>query len=169
MIYLTTFILTFLLTQIAPALPEARGDPISPESLSPDPYGDAEYNFHIPSPLHATYNNTFDDPQGSLKNVACSDGEHGLAARYPKFGDLPNFPFISGAFDIEWNSPNCGACWQVTNQANGASFFLTAIDTAGAGFNTSEIAFKLLNGGQLGGPSVLEVVAQKVNPAICGI
>jgi hypothetical protein len=168
MIYLTTFILTLFLTHIAHALPRACRDPISPESSTQDPYYDAQYNLLIqPSPLRATFDNTFDNPQGSLNNVACSDGDHGLAARFPLFHDLPNFPFIGGAFDIAWNSPNCGSCWQITNQATGASIYLTAIDTAGAGFNIAEKAFKRLNGGQLGG--ALEVVGQKVNPAICGL
>jgi hypothetical protein len=166
MIYLTTFILVLFLTQIALALPQACSDPISPELLTPDPYGDTEFNFQIPSPLRATFDKTFDNSQGSLNSVACSDGDNGLAAKYPNFGKLPGFPHIGGAFDIAWNSPNCGGCWSVSNKASGATIFVTAIDTAEVGFNIAEAAFKQLNGGQLG-EGVLEVVARRVNPSIC--
>jgi hypothetical protein len=165
MIYLTIFFLTLFLTQITHAFPKACGGPISPGLLTPDPYGDTEYNLQIPSPLRTTYDKTFDNSQGSLNSVACSDGEHGLAARYANFGKLPGFPHIGGAFDIAWNSPNCGGCWQVSNKASGATIWVTAIDAAD-GFNIAEAAFKQLNGGVLG-DGVLEVVAKRVNPTIC--
>jgi len=161
MLYITTFILTLFLTQVARALPRACGDPIFPDLPTPDPYGDALYDFAIPSPLRATYDNTFDNAHGLLNNVACSDGANGLASRYPRFGDLPSFPHIGGAFDIVWNSPNCGGCWSVSNKASGATIFVTAIDTAEIGFNIAEAAFRQLNGGQFG-EGVLEVVARRV-------
>jgi hypothetical protein len=165
MIYLTTFILSLFLTQITRALPQACRD-----QSTRDPYGDAEYHFQIPSPLLATSDSTYDNPQGSLNSVACSDGEHGLAARFPTFGDLPAFAFIGGAYDIEWNSPNCGACWMITNKKNGSesSVFILAIDTAKDGFNIAEAAFKPLNFGQLGG-GPLDVVATKIGPSACGL
>jgi hypothetical protein len=168
MIYLTTFILALFLTQIARALPQACGDSIFTESSTLDPYGDELYGFTIPSPLRATYDNTYDYPRGSLNSVACSNGDNGLAARFPTFVDLPTFPYIGGAFDIVWNSPNCGGCWKITNKAIHISIYITAIDTAGAGFNIGEVAFKTLNNGQLG-EGVLEVVAQKVPPSVCGL
>jgi hypothetical protein len=163
MVYLSTFILTLFLTQIARAQPPACHDPITPESLNPD----TEYNLQIPSPLRATFDQTFDNPQGSLNGVACSNGDNGLAAKYPNFSDLPTFPYIGGAYDIAWNSPNCGGCWLITNPANGDSVYITAIDTAGAGFNIAQVAYKQLNGGELGGG--LNVVAKKVNRGICGL
>jgi hypothetical protein len=170
MIYPTAFILALFLTHIACALPRARRDPISPESSTPDSYGGAEYRFRIPSPLRATSDKKFDNPEGSLNSVACSDGEHGLAARFPKFGDIPGFAFIGGAYDIAWNSPNCGGCWLITNKVNGSesSVFVVTIDTAEAGFNIAEAAFKPLNFGQLGG-GPLDVVATKLNPQACGL
>jgi hypothetical protein len=164
MIYLITFIYSLFLTQITRALPWACRDPVSPELFTQDPYVDTEYNL-IPSPLRVTFDKTFDNAQGSLKSVACSDGENGLASRFPKFGDLPNFPNIGGAFDVSFNSPNCGGCWMITNKANGAIILLTAVDTAAAGFNIAETAFRKLNGGQLG--DTLEVEAQKVDPDHC--
>jgi Cerato-platanin len=167
MIYLTTFILTLFLTQIARALPRACGDRILPDLETPDQYGDPLYDFTIPSPLRTTYDNTFDNAQGRLNGVACSDGVNGLASRYPTFGDLPSFPYIGGAFDIVWNSPNCGGCWKITNKASQSSIYITAIDTAGAGFNVAGAAYKELNSGRLGG--ALEVTAQKVPQSVCGL
>jgi hypothetical protein len=94
-------------------------------------YGDTQVAL-IPSPLKATFDQAFDNPSGSVNNVACSNGQNGLASKYPTFGDFPNFPYIGGAFDIVWNSTNCGSCWRITNVANGVTIYITAIDTAGA-------------------------------------
>jgi hypothetical protein len=168
MLYLTSFILTLFLTQIARALPEGCHEPAFPDQTSPDIYDDAVYDFTIPSPLRATFDQTYDNKHGSLNNVACSNGQNGLVSRFPTFGDIPSFPNIGGAFDIVWNSPNCGGCWKVTNKANHKSIYITAIDTAGAGFNIAQAAFKKLNNGQIG-EGVLEVTAQKVPPSVCGL
>jgi hypothetical protein len=125
-------------------------------------------NTPTPSPLRATYDVTFDNKSGSLNGVACSNGPNGLAARFPTFGDLPSFPFIGGAFDVAWNSPNCGACWALTNQANGVTINITAVDTAGAGFNIAKVAFDKLAGGQ-SGLGAVDVVANKVSSSVCGL
>ncbi|KAH9997780.1 epl1 protein, partial [Russula compacta] len=121
-----------------------------------------------PSPLRATYDSTFDDPSGSLNGVACSNGPNGLIDRFPTFGSIPSFPLIGGAFDIAWDSPNCGGCWNVSNPATGAWINITAIDTAGAGFNLAQEAFELLNGGQIG-QGVIDVVATQVSSSVCGL
>ncbi|KAF8467140.1 Cerato-platanin-domain-containing protein [Russula ochroleuca] len=161
MIYFTTFILALFLTQIARALP-ACNDPIYPESSTPD----SQFNLPIPSPLKVTYDPTYDNPHGSLNSVACSNGENGLVSKYPTFNKLPSFPFIGGAYDIVWNSPNCGGCWKITNEANNASIHLIGIDTAGAGFNIAEAAFKRLNGGKLGNPLIVK--AHRIPRSVCG-
>jgi hypothetical protein len=149
MIYITTFIFALLLTHVTHALPRSRRDPAQPP----------------PNPLRATFDGTFDNPQGLLNNVACSNGDNGLSSTFRTFGDLPNFPYIGGAFDIAWNSPYCGGCWEITNPANGASIFITAVDTAGAGFNIAEAAYRALNGGVLDG--ALDVEAVNVDPINC--
>jgi hypothetical protein len=168
MIYLTTFIFTLLLTQITRALPQACGEPIVSESPSPELYGDAPYNLPVPSHLRTWYNKEYDQGHRSLNGVACSNGEFGLVSRFPTFRDVPSFPFIGGAFDVAWNSPNCGGCWRLTNRANNDSIHITAIDTADAGFKISEVAFKKLSGGPLGS-GVLDVVAQKIPASVCGL
>lgn len=118
--------------------------------------------------LKATFDTTYDNKNGSLNSVACSNGANGLVGRFPTFGDVPSFPFIGGAFDIVWNSPNCGGCWSLTNAATGVSIHITAIDTAGAGFNIAQEAFVQLNGGQIG-QGVVDVVGTKVSPSVCGL
>ncbi|KAF8467134.1 SnodProt1 [Russula ochroleuca] len=120
------------------------------------------------SSLRATYDTTYDNKDGSLNGVACSNGPNGLAVRFPTFGDIPSFPFIGGAFDVVWNSPNCGACWNLTNIATGVSISLTAVDSAGAGFNIAQEAFEKLNNGQIG-QGVLDVVANKISLSFCGM
>ena len=143
-----SFALALFFTQVAHALPQA-----------PAP---------TPTPLRATFDTTFDNPTESLNNVACSNGANGLVAKFPTFDKIPSYPFIGGAFDVAWNSPNCGGCWSISNPANGASIFMTAVDTAGAGFNMGTGAFETLNNGQIG-EGVLDVVATKVAPSFCGL
>lgn len=88
-IYTAAIVIALLLSQAARALPQ------------PAP---------TPTPLRATFDVTYDNKGGSLNNVACPNGENGLAAKFPTFGAIPSFPFIGGAFDIVFNSPNCGSC-----------------------------------------------------------
>ena len=118
--------------------------------------------------LRATYDTTYDNKSGSLNSVACSDGPNGLAAQFPTFGDIPSFHFIRGAFDVVWNSPNCGSCGNLINMATGVSINITAIDSAGSGFNIAQEAFERLNGGQIG-QGVVDVVANKISPSVCGL
>lgn len=172
MVYITTFILTLLLTHIARALPRACSGFISPESdgLS---YGEGEAQYIISNPVPAaqykvTYDPSFDNPVGSMDSVACSNGRHGLAARFALFRDVPTFPNIGGAFDIVWNSPNCGSCWNLTNTANNLSITMTAIDKAGHGFNIAEYAFEYLNGGEVG-EGILQAEAQRLPVEACGL
>jgi len=143
-----------------PPSPPSKPDHGKPDNNNPEP--------NTPSPLRATYDATFDNKAGSLNSVACSNGPNGLASRFPTFGDIPNFPFIGGAFDVTWNSPNCGGCWNITNPTTGVSIQITAIDTATGGFNIAQEAFEKLNGGQIG-QGVVDVVANKVAASVCGL
>jgi Cerato-platanin len=85
-----------------------------------------------------------------MNNVACSNGVNGLASRFPTFGSVPSFPFIGGAFDVVFNSTNCGGCWSLTNPTTGTTINLATIDTAGPGFNIAKEAFEELTNGQIG-------------------
>ena len=150
MIFSTTFSLAlFLLTPLAHALPHAG---LSPRSTT----------------VRATFDNMYDNPSGSLNNVACSNGGFGLASRFPTFGNIPTFPFIGGAPGVVFNSPNCGGCWRLTSKATNASLVMTAIDSAGSGFNLAQEAFVTLNGGQIG-QGVLDVDAEEIDRSVCGI
>jgi len=175
MIYITTFILTFLLMHIVRALPGGCGDTISPELGDPRglSYGDgnAQHTVNNPAPLQqfkVTFDPTYDNAGDSMDIVACSNGQNGLASRFPTFGSVPNFAHIGGAFNVVWNSPNCGACWILTNPANNAFINFTAIDAAGVGFNIAEAAFRQLNGGVIGN-GTLQVEARRVSPSVCGL
>ena len=149
MIFSTTFALALLLlTHVAHALPSAD----SSKRLTP---------------VLATYDATYDNRNGSLNGVACSNGANGLVTEYPTFGSLPSFPNIGGAPGVTWNSPKCGSCWKLTSTTTGAYLIYTAIDSS-SGFNIAEDAFKVINGGQIG-QGTLEVDAQPVPRYLCGI
>ena len=141
-----SFALALFFTQVAHALPQAAAP--------------------TPSPLRAAFDSTFDNPTYSVGNVACSNGANGLAAKYPTFNKVPNYPYIGGAYDVAWNSPNCGGCWSITNPKTGASIYMTAVDSAGHGFNLGTAAFTALNGGQ---KTTIDVVATKVAKWYCGM
>ena len=141
-----SFALALFFTEVAHALPQAAAP--------------------TPSPLRAAFDGTFDNPTYSVGNVACSNGANGLASKYPTFNKIPNYPYVGGAFDIAWNSPNCGGCWRITNPANGAWIYMTAVDSAGHGFNLGTAAFNALNGGQ---KNTITVSATKVPRSYCGL
>ena len=145
-----SFALALFFTQVAHALPQ-------PPMVPRDPAAP-------PSTPRAAFDNRFDNPTYSLNNVACSNGANGLAAKYPTFSTIPSYPYIGGAWDVAWNSPNCGGCWSITNPANGKWIYMTAVDTAGHGFNLGTEAFKALNGGV---KNTIDVVATKVDRSFC--
>ena len=144
-IYTAAIVIALFFSQAAHALPQAAP---------------------TPTPLRATFDVTYDNEDGSLNSVACSNGDNGLAAKFPTFGAIPSFPFIGGAFDVGFNSPNCGECWNITNPANGISVPMAAIDSAGAGFNMAQEVFTMLNGGSIGQGSI-DVIATKLAPSFC--
>jgi len=145
-----SFAFALFFTQVAHALPQAATP--------------------TPTPLRAAFDGTFDNSTYSLNNIACSNGANGLTAKYTTFDKVPNYPYTGGAFDIAWNSPNCGGCWSIasSNPSNSASIYMTAVDTAGHGFNLGSAAFKALNGGKTGSGAI-DVVATKVPRSYCGL
>ena len=153
--------LALLLTQVAHAEPAA---PIS--SASPIPRR-LSLNERASSPSHATYNAMYDDPQGSMDTVACSNGQNGLGTKYKTFGSVPSYPFIGGAYDISGpSSPNCGSCWVITNPATGLSIQMTSIDSSGVGFDLTAQAFADLTNGNFAVQEI-NVVANKLSASPC--
>jgi hypothetical protein len=176
-IYFATVIFALFFTPVAHGLPQQPPSNVptpSASSVTPtcpvSPPGTASSSPPIstPSPLRATYDPTFDNSAGSMNGVACSNGPNGLASRFPTFGSVPSFPFIGGAFDVQWNSPNCGACWNITNPTLGTSVHIVAIDTSGVGFNLARQVFSELNDGNVDA-GVIEVTATKIAPSVCGL
>ena len=105
-----------------------------------------------------TYDETYDNPNGPLNDVACSDGANGMLTKgFSTFGSLPHFPNIGGAAAIAgWNSASCGTCWRLTY--NGRSINVLAVDSSGWNtFNIGRTAMDELTNGravELGGVSV---------------
>ncbi len=180
MIYFTTLILTLLLSHIARAMPACDGASPSVEELYDLAYDDSAFSTpeelyeYDPTdeeglaPLVATYHITwdgvYDNPNGNTDSVACSNGPHGLSSKYPHFHNFPHFPYLGGAFDTKWGSPNCGKCWEL--RYNKRHIYVAAIDYAGNGFNIGKKAFIALNGGSIGG-GTLEAEARPAHPKFC--
>jgi len=163
--FFTTFILTLLLSHIAHAMPTS-GDATSPEELYDPTYADAQHALPIADYL-VLWSSRYDNKNGDTMGVSCSTGPHGLARRYPHFGDFPSFPYIGGAFNVEWGTEYCGTCWNLTNLRTHKTISVTVIDNARPGYNISEEAFVELNGGGVGNGR-LAAEAKQVSPHFCG-
>ncbi|GJJ10903.1 hypothetical protein Clacol_005131 [Clathrus columnatus] len=118
--------------------------------------------------LKVTYDNTYDNPTGSLNTVACSNGKNGLVTKgFTDFQSLPSFPYIGGAQAVaSWNSTNCGTCWGLTY--NGKTINVLAIDTAANGFNIAQEALDALTDNQAVQLGFVEATVVEVDPHKCG-
>ncbi|KIK45585.1 hypothetical protein CY34DRAFT_507020 [Suillus luteus UH-Slu-Lm8-n1] len=101
-------------------------------------------------PAYVTFDPVYNNPDGSLNSVSCSDGKNGLLAKgYTTFSSIPSFPNIGGVPGATWNSTLCGTCWSLqytTPSGVQTTIFITAIDAAYT-FNISPKAFNTLNNG----------------------
>jgi hypothetical protein len=136
MIHFTTFIFTLLLAHIARAVP-ACGDVAPPEDMYNPTYDNEQRTLAacwIPS------NAKYDDPKGDTKSVACKN----LAHRYPHFKDIPGFPYIGAASNVQPHSPNCDKCWKLTDKKTHKFIYFHAIDTSTTDFVLSQHAYDAL-------------------------
>lgn len=123
--------------------------------------------------ITVAYDPVYDKRANSMEIVACSDGENGLITQgYPTFGAVPRFPNIGAAAAVaDWNSPNCGTCWQLTYKSSAnitRTVNITAVDHADAGFVLSLAAMNTLTGGlgtQLGR---INATSKQVPLSSCG-
>ena len=125
--------------------------------------------FSVASATDIRYDTTYDNAQGSLSTVACSNGANGLITKgYTTFGSLPSYPNLTAAQAIAgWNSPACGSCWQITY--GDVSVNVTAIDHAGDGFNLSLEAMNSLTGGNAVQLGIVNGQATQIDPQYCGL
>lgn len=125
--------------------------------------------FSVASAVDVRYDTTYDNPQGSLSTVACSDGSNGLLTKgYTTFSSLPSYPNITAAQAIPgWNSAECGSCWQISYQ--GETVNVTAIDHAGDGFNLSLEAMNSVTNGNAEEYGVIDAEATQIDPVYCGL
>ncbi|KAF9009503.1 immunomodulatory protein [Cyathus striatus] len=101
--------------------------------------------------VQVTFDPVYDNPDGLLASVSCSDGSHGLLTRgYKTFTEIPTFPSIGGSQAVAgWNSPSCGTCWELTytnSVGKTATIIVTAVDHAARGFNIGRQAYDVLTG-----------------------
>ena len=159
MIYFTSFVFTLLLAHIARAVP-ACGDVLSSQKMYDTTYEDTEQL--VVATYKVTWDATYDNAKGSTNSVACSN----LTPKYPHFNSFPDFPFLGGAHDVHFNSPNCAKCWKLTETKTHRFIYFTAID-ASASFNIGKRAFTVLNGGTIGN-GTLQAEATPVAGHFCG-
>jgi hypothetical protein len=117
------------------------------------------------------YDNLYDNRDGDLHTVACSDGSNGLVTRgFTTFGSLSAFPHVGGASAVEgWNSANCGSCFRLTYPQTGNSILFVAIDHAGDGFVSSQAAMDELTNGNAGQFGSIDVQSEQVDASQCGL
>lgn len=94
------------------------------------------------------YDTTYDNSSFPISHVACSDGPNGLEGKgYNTLGQLPDFPYVGASPTIPgWDSPNCGACYNITY--NAVSLYVMGIDSSTSAFVLSQAALDRLTGGQ---------------------
>ena len=162
MIFVTTFILTLILSYVARAVP-ACGDAAPPEELYRDEaeyYEPYEVTFDaqsiIPEPVW--WDTKYDNPNGNTHNVTCSN----LARRHPHLDDFPDFPYIGAAFDVQ-KGPTCSKCWKLTNLRTHESIAFYALDNTNSGFKLGKGVFDVFIGAGVQGAKVEATVLP-----ICG-
>lgn len=116
----------------------------------------------------------FDNPNASLDTVACSDGMNGLITRgYTTFGSLENFPNIGAIPAItDWNSTNCGTCWNVTytnGQRVQKSINILGIDIGHGSFNVAKAAMNNFTDNQADQLGRINVEAVQIAASNCGL
>ncbi|KAJ8518237.1 hypothetical protein ONZ45_g4677 [Pleurotus djamor] len=122
----------------------------------------------LASAVTVSFDEIYDDPNGSLTSVACSDGPHGLLSKAQTFGGLPKFPFIGGAAAVSgWGSDQCGTCWSLTY--NGKTINVLAVDHTDNGFNIALDAMNVLTDNQAVFLGRVDAVATKVASSVCGL
>ena len=116
--------------------------------------------------VKATFSEFYDNGSLSTNNVACSE----LTPKYPTLGSFPTFPNIGGAHAVSgFGSPECGSCWKITDPLTDVTIYVTAIDTAGVGFDLSLEALNTLTDNNATGPGSAEVIAYQVDASECGL
>ncbi len=157
MIFLATFILTLILSNVARAVP-ACGDAAPPEEL----YEQYEVMFDA-QPIfleNATMDVKYDNWNGDTRTVTCSN----LAPQFPHFHNFPQFPRIGAAFNVK-QGPGCSKCWRLTDSKTRRSISLFAIDATHDGFKLGKRVFEALTGGTV----EVKVEARLVPLSVCGL
>ena len=159
MIYFTTFIFTLLLAHAARAVPTC-GNVTSPEDIYDSMYDDEQLVFRTTAMLDTKY----DSDKTATFCTKCKI----LATEFPTFKDIPGFPAIGGAYNIQ--SPwNCGKCWKLTSFNPKRDIWIAAIDASpsGSDFGLSTHAFNYLTGGAVPPPVKLDIEARPYASSYC--
>ncbi|KAF8913647.1 cerato-platanin-related secreted protein [Mucidula mucida] len=130
------------------------------------------------SALAGTSKLGYDDHYGigstSLSTTACSNGENGLMTRgYTTLDSLPTYPYVTSSYAVPgWNSPQCGACWNLSytdNTGKTNSIKVTVIDHAQEGWYTTVAAMDDLTSGHALEYGLVDIVTKALKPVDCGL
>ncbi|KAF9009508.1 Cerato-platanin [Cyathus striatus] len=126
--------------------------------------------------LTASFDTVYDNANGDLTTVSCSDGQNGIITRFgfTKFSQLPSFPNIGGAPAVGgFNSAGCGTCWELSfTTAQGATNRLnvTAIDVSSpTSFNIALAALNTLTNNQAQQLGRVNITSRQVPSTGCGL
>ncbi|KAK0727462.1 Cerato-platanin, partial [Lasiosphaeria miniovina] len=117
-----------------------------------------------------TYDAGYDEANRTLEELMCSDGENGVMWKYgwETQADVPSFPYIGGVQTIsEWNSTNCGTCWQATYR--GKTIYILAIDFTTQGLNIGFDAMNDLTSGRAWALGRVDAIVTEVPLSSCGL
>ncbi|TFK69657.1 Cerato-platanin [Pluteus cervinus] len=120
-----------------------------------------------------SYDTVYDNPNGALTSVSCSDGTNGLITKgYDIFKDLPSFPYIGGVPAVAgWNSPACGSCWELVYPPGDdpeQTIYVLAIDHA-LTYNIALTAMNNLTNGNAIAWGTAPITATEVAGSFCGL
>ncbi|KAL0575662.1 hypothetical protein V5O48_006318 [Marasmius crinis-equi] len=104
--------------------------------------------------LRVSFDDLYDNPNGDLSTVACSDGPNGMLTKgFTTFESLrkAKLHYVGATSAVEgWNSQKCGSCWELSYDAGKQgiqSVVVIAVDHTKDGFNIGRDALdKLTNG-----------------------
>lgn len=105
-----------------------------------------------------------------MTQVSCSDGQNGLITKYhwQTQQEVKGFPYIGGVQGVTWNSPVCGACYQL--QYNGRSIYVLAVDAAyNGGLNIALHALNDLTNGNAVAWGHVDATVNQVESRFCGL
>lgn len=108
--------------------------------------------------------------QASRHSVRCRSSRTSVVPKQSQVRVVENMSLDrthSDCQSTDWNSPNCGSCWQLKYKNN--TINVLAIDHAKSGFNIAKAALDKLTNNQAEKLGVIQATVTEVAPSVCGL